>query len=330
MYGYPWPFDRRFRRDAVVGLGLGGVCLVVWAAVLRGVRGPVASRQFLVVGGVVLVGFALVGAVLRQQIRSRTGSQPVTLATWVTLSRGVLGAVFAGLVAAVGFDGAGAVTWLGDGSLRGWVGQLRHLRVRPRWYLAGVGMMLLGTEFETLVALALGGDVSVPAAPLPQYVLLFGVTLVFAGALEELGWRGFLQPRLQQRYSAVGSSVAIGVLWAVWHAPMILAGLGNFTAFWEYTLTIVAVSVIFGWLYNNTDAALPVVMVAHASHNLPPIGLPTSGVPAVFATVSGDTVFYLICAVSVVAYTSARTLTRDGTVPNVPGRVERRSSRPES
>lgn len=225
---------------------------------------------------------------------------------------------------------AGAVTWLGDGSLRGWVGQLRHLRVRPRWYLAGVGVMLLGTEFETLVALALGGDVSVPAAPLPQYVLLFGVTLVFAGALEELGWRGFLQPRLQQRYSAVGSSVAIGVLWAVWHAPMILAGLGNFTAFWEYTLTIVAVSVIFGWLYNNTDAALPVVMVAHASHNLPPIGLPTSGVPALFATVSGDTVFYLICAVSVVAYTGARTLTRDGTVPNVPGRVERRSSRPES
>jgi CDP-diacylglycerol--glycerol-3-phosphate 3-phosphatidyltransferase len=112
VYGYPWPFDRRFHRDAVVGLGLGGVCLVVVAAVLRGVRGPVASRQFLVVGGVVLVGFALVGAVLRQQTRSRVGSQPVTFATWVTLSRGVLGAVFAGLVAAVGFDGTGAVAWL--------------------------------------------------------------------------------------------------------------------------------------------------------------------------------------------------------------------------
>ena len=112
VYGYPWPFDRRFHRDAVVGLGLGSLCLVVGAAVLRGVRGPVVSRQFLVVGGVVLVGFALVGAVLRQQIRSQAGSQPVTLATWVTLSRGVLGAVFAGLAAAVGFDGAGAVAWL--------------------------------------------------------------------------------------------------------------------------------------------------------------------------------------------------------------------------
>jgi membrane protease YdiL (CAAX protease family) len=148
--------------------------------------------------------------------------------------------------------------------------------------------------------------------------------------LEELGWRGFLQPRLQQRYSAVGSSVAIGVLWAVWHAPMILVGLGNFTAFWEYALTIVAVSVIFGWLYNNTGAALPVVMVAHASHNLPPVGRPTGDVPTVFATVSGDTMTYLACAVGVVAYTGVRTLTRDGTVPNVPGRIRRRSSRSES
>jgi CDP-diacylglycerol--glycerol-3-phosphate 3-phosphatidyltransferase len=112
VYGYPWPFDRRFHRDAVVGLGLGSVCLVSMATVLRGLRGPVAGGRFLGVGGAVLVGFALVGAVLRQRTRSRAGSQPLTLATWVTLSRGVLGAVFAGLAAAVGFDGAGAVAWL--------------------------------------------------------------------------------------------------------------------------------------------------------------------------------------------------------------------------
>lgn len=112
MYGYSWPFDRRFRRDAVVGLGLGGVCLAVVATALRELRGPVAGGRFLGVGGVVLLGFVLVGAVLRQRTRSRAGRQPVTLPTWVTLSRGVLGAVFAGLVAAVGLDGTGVVAWL--------------------------------------------------------------------------------------------------------------------------------------------------------------------------------------------------------------------------
>ena len=112
MYSYSWLFDRQFHRDAAVGLGLGGVCLAAVATALQGVRGPVAGGRFLGVGGVVVVGFALVGAVVRQQTRSRAGGQPVTLATWVTLSRGVLGAVFAGLVAAVGLDGTGAVAWL--------------------------------------------------------------------------------------------------------------------------------------------------------------------------------------------------------------------------
>jgi membrane protease YdiL (CAAX protease family) len=225
---------------------------------------------------------------------------------------------------------AGAAIWLAGESLRDWVGQLRNVRVSPWWYLAGIGVMLLGTEFETIVVLLLGGDVSAPAAPLLQYVLLFGVTLFLAGALEELGWRGFLQPRLQQRFTAIGASVGIGLLWTAWHVPMILAGLGNFAAFWEYTLNVTAISILFGWLYNSTNAGLPVVMIAHASHNLPPAGMPTGTVPPVFNVLSGDTMAYLLCALAVVAYAGAQTLTRNGALPQIPGKVGKRSQRAES
>jgi membrane protease YdiL (CAAX protease family) len=215
---------------------------------------------------------------------------------------------------------AGVTVWLLDESIRDWLGQLRNLRAGAHWYLAGVGIMMLGTEFEVIVAVLLGGDVSVPKYPLLGYALSFAVTLFLAGALEELGWRGFLQPRLQKRVGAVPASVGIGVLWALWHVPMILGGGGNFTVFWEYVLNLMAISVVLGWLYNNTEGALPVVMVTHASHNMPAIGDLTGSAPAVFDVLSGDTVLYLGCALLITLYAGSQTLTRDGSLPGIPGR----------
>ena len=54
--------------------------------------------------------------------------------------------------------------------------------------------------------------------------LIVGITInAVAGFGEELGWRGFLQREL----SFLGfwkSSVIIGIIWGVWHAPIILQG----------------------------------------------------------------------------------------------------------
>ena len=217
---------------------------------------------------------------------------------------------------------AGVAVWLLNESVRDWLGQLRNLRAGIHWYLIGVAIMMLGTEAETIVAVLLGSDVAVPYAPISDYIFTFGVTLFLAGALEELGWRGFLQPRLQQRFSALRAGIVIGVVWGFWHVPMILTGTGEFTVFWEYMLNIVAMSVILGWLYNNTDGALPVVMIAHASHNMPRIGDAAGDVPAVFDIISGDTVFYLLCASIIALYVGSQTFTRDGTLPAVPGQLK--------
>jgi membrane protease YdiL (CAAX protease family) len=221
---------------------------------------------------------------------------------------------------------AGVTVWLLDESVRDWLGQLRNLRADIHWYLIGIGIMMLGTEFETIVAVLLGADVAVPYAPVGQYLFIFAVTLFLAGALEELGWRGFLQPRLQQRFSALHASVVIGVVWGLWHVPMILTGTGDFTVFWEYMLNMTFISVILGWLYNNTDGALPVVMVAHASHNMPRIGDAAGNVPDAFNIISGDAIFYLLCASLIALYAGSQTLTRDRSLPNIPGQLSEQSS----
>ncbi|MBB6645526.1 CPBP family intramembrane glutamic endopeptidase [Halobellus ruber] len=178
----------------------------------------------------------------------------------------------------------------------------------------------------TIVAVLLGADVVVPYARISDYIFTFGVSLFLAGALEELGWRGFLQPRLQQRFSALHASLVIGVVWGLWHVPMILTGTGGFTVFREYMLSVTVMSVILGWLYNNTEGALPVVMVAHASHNMPRIEDVAGDVPAVFNTISGDATFYLLCASLIALYAGSQTLTRDGSLPNIPGQLSELSS----
>ena len=52
-------------------------------------------------------------------------------------------------------------------------------------------------------------------------VLLFIVTYLIAGPLaEEFGWRGYLQPRLRQRFGIIATSLVIGIAWAIWHVPL--------------------------------------------------------------------------------------------------------------
>jgi membrane protease YdiL (CAAX protease family) len=55
--------------------------------------------------------------------------------------------------------------------------------------------------------------------------LIAGITInAVAGFGEELGWRGFLQ----REFAYMGfwkSSAIIGVIWGIWHAPLILQGL---------------------------------------------------------------------------------------------------------
>ncbi|ASC70097.1 hypothetical protein XM38_010270 [Halomicronema hongdechloris C2206] len=44
------------------------------------------------------------------------------------------------------------------------------------------------------------------------------------GPVEEIGWRGFALPMLQQQYSGFRASIILGFLWALWHVPVIVLG----------------------------------------------------------------------------------------------------------
>jgi membrane protease YdiL (CAAX protease family) len=103
-------------------------------------------------------------------------------------------------------------------------------------------------------------------------ILTFGVLQSGVSATgEEIGWRGFLVPALAQRMSFTGVALVSGVIWAVWHFPLIVFGTytsdaPKWVALPCFTVMIVATGAIAAWLRLKTGSVWPAALF-HASHN---------------------------------------------------------------
>jgi uncharacterized protein len=107
---------------------------------------------------------------------------------------------------------------------------------------------------------------------IPLYAVL-GVIMSTARALgEEIGWRGFLLPRLVQQFGFTFGCLISGCIWAVWHYPGLLladynAGTWPAYALTCFTLMVIADAYILGWLRLKSGSLWPAAIL-HASHNL--------------------------------------------------------------
>ncbi|MDG5493217.1 CPBP family intramembrane glutamic endopeptidase [Psychroserpens sp. SPM9] len=98
----------------------------------------------------------------------------------------------------------------------------------------------------------------------------------YAGPLgEELGWRGFLLPELQKKYSNLKSAILIGVIWFIWHIPLWWAPFGtlvsgesiSFLPVTTYFLMLICLSIIITWLVINSKGSVLVAILFHLSIN---------------------------------------------------------------
>ncbi len=103
-------------------------------------------------------------------------------------------------------------------------------------------------------------------------VTVFFHNLLLGGSLgEEIGWRGFLLPRLLERMSPLSASLVLGVIWGVWHLPIDLyagfaaEGAGAVVVRIIYLLPL---SVLFTWCYLGSRGNLLVALLLHTSLNV--------------------------------------------------------------
>lgn len=89
---------------------------------------------------------------------------------------------------------------------------------------------------------------------------------------EEIGWRGLLVPELARVTSFTKTALISGLLWAVYHYPVILfadyhSKAPKAYALVAFTWMIVAASFVFAWLRLKSGSVWTAVIL-HASHNL--------------------------------------------------------------
>lgn len=214
------------------------------------------------------------------------------------------------------------MTWLTLG--RTAVGQLlqRYLmwRVNWAWYLAllifpaaqALGVFgyaaLAGTpaDFSRVIA----DQLLPPGFSRLAFVIPFFLVDVVSNG-EEIGWRGYVLPRLQAKYTALAASLITGVIWGLWHIPKFLTH-WDWTYFALFMIDTILKSVLLAWIYNGTRGSLLLVVLTHAAGNTSGIFLPTSSTLATqnLGAFAVQIVFEVLVAIAVVVAAGPARLSR--------------------
>ncbi|MEB3774774.1 MAG: CPBP family intramembrane metalloprotease [Desulfurococcales archaeon] len=120
-------------------------------------------------------------------------------------------------------------------SIRSALGLLELGGPTRRWMVIAVIAPLAGYMISIPVSLALGARLAasdnpagIPPLLIPPLLLLgvlAGVTINALVALgEEAGWRGYLLGVARVRVGFLPASLLVGIIWGLWHAPLIING----------------------------------------------------------------------------------------------------------
>jgi membrane protease YdiL (CAAX protease family) len=159
--------------------------------------------------------------------------------------------------------------WTGE-SIRDWFSQALKWRVSWKWWLAAFFIPIILYTVMAGIHILLGGQLNWSEASLLALPGGFLSVFLWGGGNEELGWRGFALPRLQENYNPFIASLIIGVVWTVWHAPPGIIELGFVD--WAkdlpfYMISVTGISFVATWLYNKSNGSVLLTMVFHASVN---------------------------------------------------------------
>ncbi len=171
------------------------------------------------------------------------------------------------------------VTALTGGStgLRDLAGRVVKWRVGAKWLLISAGSPIALFLVAAVIARFADGEwinlwdlgkVNFLPAIGPAALLMWFVT---NGLGEEIGWRGFALPRLQERHQALTATLMLAVFWALWHLPAFFyvptyreMGARGAPGFF---FGILSGAILFTWLYNSTGGSILVVVIWHSLFN---------------------------------------------------------------
>ena len=156
-----------------------------------------------------------------------------------------------------------------------------HLTGNIRYYLLAFGLPLICLSATFLLPVIVSGHADWLGGftfgnVLSNAFLLISFSAVQSIGLlgEELGWRGYMNQKMEPLLGTVGTCLVGGIVWGLWHLPMDIAGYlgGNGTLSEALVSTFgrLAMLTCYGaflmWLTKKTDSVFPAV-IAHFMYN---------------------------------------------------------------
>lgn len=142
-----------------------------------------------------------------------------------------------------------------------------NIRIKSKiWYvtifLLEPIIMLLAFEVMKLM------DESTPDLQITiMKILAFFFVFLIAGICEEIGWQGYAYDALEKRWNALGASIAMGVVWQVWHIIPHLQIHPPEWILWQCTGSVL-LRVLIVWIYKNTGKSVLAAAIFHAMNNV--------------------------------------------------------------
>lgn len=165
----------------------------------------------------------------------------------------------------------------GSDGIKRLIRSLFQWRVKFIWYL----VVLLGPTLTMVTAvtihyvftgIGLAQSFTEWFSAFPQHLIMVVSVFIFmmVGIWgEEVGWRGFALPKLQEKYHPLLASLILGAIWAIWHLPLFFIE-GSQQAQQGMTFFFLATlgySILYSWVYNGSKESLFMIWLLHSMNN---------------------------------------------------------------
>lgn len=203
----------------------------------------------------------------------------------------------------------------GKEGVRALLARAGRWRVSPIWYAVSLLLIPAVIGVSVLIRGLFGTDLA-ELDVLGQLAFAIPIALL-AAVMEEFGWRGFMLPRLLKQGSALRAALLVGVVWALWHAPINYMGLSKYG--WQAVPILFALALLpivqtvpMVWIHNSAKHSMLMMVLTHVSitGGFIIFALPNSNAAA---ELRGDLVTagtLALAAIIIVAAVGAKRLTR--------------------
>ena len=163
------------------------------------------------------------------------------------------------------------------------VKSILNWRVNPWWILLAFGFEpALFFSFTLFCWIKYGEFPHVGRSTVALSIATFGLTFVIGlfrwGLAEEIGWRGWMFPKLQSRMSPFMASITMAIVNTLWHLhPSSLSEMalskegaylsGYFPEAIERLVITIPITLVQTFIFNNTRGSLLLMMIYHSASN---------------------------------------------------------------